>query len=728
MNLSRALLGPSKLLYRIGVRARRLLPRQYCHAFGPSNATEPPTIERIYVINLDRQPDRWTEVSRELGRVLDSSRAEIASLAVRCPAVDARSFADDPLSDDEVDPFYTLRDQLFVEPQSRAVPDRFELDRPIRMSRPEVAVARSHIDVWRRIAAGPRAYGLVLEDDVSFQWGFASHLDRAWGELVSAGTTTQLFDVLYLSYKEVKHGAQKTLLSSSVFRPVRGLWFLSGYVLSREGARKLLGLLPCRGPIDLWINHQFARLDVRATRQSFINQRRDRTSTNSYSVLPALTRIGVLEVGGDSLFRIRPTERPVFGFGAQSSGLSSLAMALSMLGYRCCSDLQDLPVEELEQLLAGGTDRVFDAYVNIGCLEAKASKLGQLYGRAKFIVTTSQIGNAGGGENLQDDLGDCDVAVLHADAPDKWKVVCEHLKCAPPVCSFPEIPDLGQRGLLDVRLQVGPVGVGRELKRDKSPWVVEPRPKWRGIRLAPAVSSPPRAGARISFEDNLEDLDTKRWLSRDDTFAGNLALFRSSNVVCRPGVGAVLQVRRESFGVREYSAASISSHDRFLFGRFEATLQATKVPGLVTGFFLHRDSPRQEIDVEIVGKRSDCLLVNVFYNPGDEGSRLDYGFRGAPSLIELGFDASEAAHRFAIEWNPDEMKWLVDGRLVHRRRNWEPTPIPHLPMTLHANTWPSCSRKLAGRLEHRRLPAAAVVRSIAVEAILAVPRPPDLST
>lgn len=41
-------------------------------------------------------------------------------------------------------------------------------------------------------------------------------------------------------------------------------------------------------------------------------------------------------------------------------------MALSMLGYRCCSNLQELPATELEHLLAGRPDRVFDAYVNIG--------------------------------------------------------------------------------------------------------------------------------------------------------------------------------------------------------------------------------------------------------------------------------------------------------------------------------------------------------------------------
>ncbi|MNI99598.1 hypothetical protein D3C73_1587130 [compost metagenome] len=52
------------------------------------------------------------------------------------------------------------------------------------------------------------------------------------------------FDVLYLSFKEVKHGAPKVALSRSVFRPERGLWYLSGYVLSKRGAQRLLARLP----------------------------------------------------------------------------------------------------------------------------------------------------------------------------------------------------------------------------------------------------------------------------------------------------------------------------------------------------------------------------------------------------------------------------------------------------------------------------------------------------
>ena len=198
---------------------------------------------------------------------------------------------------------------------------------------------------------------------------------------------------------------------------------------------------------------------------------------------------------------------------------------------------------------------------------------------------------------------------------------------------------------------------------------------------------------------------------------GNLGLFRPANVTAQSGGGLSLAVIQEPLGVRNLSAAAISSRASFLFGRFEATLQATNVSGLVTGFFLHRDSPRQEIDVEITGNRPDRLLVNVFYNPGPRVRSSTTATGGRPSAIPLGFDASKASHRFAIEWDPCEIRWFVDGELVHRRAAWNPTPIPHLPMTLHVNTWPTRSRELAGRLALRALPASAIVRSIAVDAV-----------
>jgi GR25 family glycosyltransferase involved in LPS biosynthesis len=709
----------SKFLFRIAMKCRRLLPKKRSQTFGFVTTKERPRIARIYVINLNRQPARWAEMEQELRHVLDSSGIELWNLTERYAAVDANHFKQEPLKDADIDPIYTLGDQLFVEPQPLALPTRLDLNSPIRMSQPEIAVARSHINIWRKVAANNHEYVLVLEDDVWFRSGFVSHLDQAWGEIKAVGDRKSNFNILYLSYEEVKHGAPKTFLSSNVFRPERGLWHLSGYVISCEGAEKLLQLLPCRGPVDLWINHQFGVLDVRATRLSMISQRRDVSSTNSYSILPSLTKIGAITSEGASLFHARPSERPVFAFGLGGSGLSSLAMALSMLGYRCCSDLQTLPGPELERLLAGVGmgDRVFDAYVNIRSLEGEVRSLREHYPQAKFIITISSSGIANDNYlKILDDLNGADIVVLHLEVSNKWQVVCEHLRCAPPACSFPVLTDIGQRQLLGGTIEACPLPSYKTPRRDKSPWVVEPRQWWQGIHSVLIEGGAAITATPVKVSDCFKFLDSRLWLPRDDTFTDNLALFRPSNIELRSGLGAALSIRRESLGVREYSAASLTSLDRYLFGKFEATIKASNVPGVVTGFFLHRDSPRQEIDIEIAGNRTDRLLVNVFYNPGGEGAKFDYGYRGAASYIDLGFDASESYHRFAIEWGPCEIRWFVDNRLVHRRVDWAPTPIPHLPMALHVNTWPSRSKELAGRLASRQLPTTTYVRSIELEA------------
>jgi GR25 family glycosyltransferase involved in LPS biosynthesis len=352
MNLARPPLEAVSRIFRFWLTLRRLLPKRKCRAFEVQGAEKGPRIEKIYVINLDREPGRWSKMEQELRHILDTSGAELLNLTERHVAIDANAFSEEPLKDADIDPFYTLGDQLFVEPQPLVFPTRLQLNAPIRMSRAEIAVARSHINVWRQVAASNHTHVTVLEDDVWFHPGFTRYLNHVWDEVVAERDTRGgSFDILYVSYLEAKHGAPKVFLSTDVFRPVRGLWNLAGYVLSREGAEKLLRLLPCRGPVDLWINHQFAKLDVRATRRPLVSQRRDAKSTNSYSILTTLTTIGAITSEGAALFNIHPNEQPVFAFGPEESGHSSLAMALGMLGYRCCSDLQALPAPELERLL-----------------------------------------------------------------------------------------------------------------------------------------------------------------------------------------------------------------------------------------------------------------------------------------------------------------------------------------------------------------------------------------
>ncbi len=717
MNLSKPLRAVSRFLHFLFLQCRTHLPRQQCLAFVPTSDAQQSGIGPIFVINLDRQPDRWTDVLRELTCILDAAGKPLSDRVVRYSACDAQTEAQQLLDCGDIEPFYTLGDQLFVEPQPHAVPYAFDLARPIRMSRAEVAVARSHIGVWKTIAQSTAPYALVLEDDVWFERGFGRIVDQAWHEMEDADRTGPAFDVLYVSYQEVRYGAPKELVSKNVFRPERGLWFLSGYVLSKKGAQALLGLLPCRGPIDLWINHKFREMDVRALRRSVINQRLDTPSTNSYSILPALNRIGVLDDCDTALFHQWPTHSPVFAFGAPGSGLSSLAMALSMLGYRCCSDLDGIPEYEFERLIAGRAHRVFNAYVNIASLRPHVRVLMLRYSRAKFIVIDDVEGTVDRySDGVLDALEGADVVRLHGKEANTWRALCEHVRLPPPAAPYPTVRDIGQRRHRCAAVDSPTTRPAKRLRHDRSPWVAERRAGWAGIGASVSERPEPLA-SRISFEDDLADVQSARWLLRNDTFPGNLGLFRPANVTAQSGGGLSLAVIQEPLGVRNLSAAAISSRGSFLYGRFEATLQATSVSGLVTGFFLHRDSPRQEIDIEITGNRPARLLVNVFYNPGAEGAKFDYGYRGTPAAIPMGFDASKAFHRFAIEWDPCEIRWFVDGELVHRRAAWNPTPIPHLPMTLHVNTWPTRSPELAGRLALRGLPASAIVRSIAVDAL-----------
>ncbi|MBD0780094.1 family 16 glycosylhydrolase [Maribacter sp. ANRC-HE7] len=709
-------------IFRFWLILRRLMPRQKCQAFAVKSANDFPRIDKIYVINLDRAPRRWLNMKQELNRILDYSKTELLNLTERYVAVDAKEFTKDPIKDAKVDPFYTLSDQLFVEPQPLTLPTQLELDQTIEMSRAECAVARSHINVWEQVAAGDNEHVLILEDDVWFHSRFAKDLDDVWKDLSSINNINTSFDVLYLSYYEVKNGAPKTILSNNLFRPVRGLWHLSGYVLSREGAKKLIRLLPSRGPIDLWINHHFKDLNVFASKQSLISQRRDIKSSNSYSILPALTTIGAITSEGASLFNIRPTERPIFAFGHEGSGQTSLGMALSMLGYRCCSDFEDLPNREKQRLFEGSDDRVFDAYVNIGSLNARVGKLKAKYPKAKFILTRNEDEIEDVAFNkLSESLEGADIAILHTGDTKKWRIICEHLVCAPPSCSYPKLKDVGQRPILDENTDSNQDSNLNQPKHDGSPWIIASRKLWQGINSITREDCPNINGATVKITDTLEFFNSNRWLRRSDTFTDNLALFRPSNTKFVSEIGATLLIKEESLGVRDFSAASISSKDQYLFGKFEATIQASNVPGVVTGFFLHRNSPRQEIDIEVAGNRPNRLLINVFYNPGDVGANFDYGYRGSPSHVDLGFDASKESHRYAIEWKPNEIRWLVDDKLVHRRVVWDPTPIPHLPMTLHANNWVTRSTELAGRIYSRNLPTVSIFRKIQIEANIDIP-------
>lgn len=702
MNIGDASGALRTLAFRLVRSMSGLLPGRRISAFGAGDGK----IGAILVVNLDRQPQRWRRVCRELGRFQSSDGAPLMSITQRIAAMDARDGRAVAATSD-VDTTYCVGDHLYVQPDSK-LEACFSADEPIRMTRQEVAIARSHIEVWKAVATGCETHVLVLEDDIWFKWGAAAAIDRGWHAAIKHGRAVGGPRLLYLSYEDAGGTAERVDLGDGLFRVVRGLWFLSGYVLSREGAAALLRAMPVNGPVDLWINYQFEALGALALSSPAILQSQDAGSDNAYSILPYLARAGTIDAGSGSMPSDRMRVGPVIAWTAGNEH-ESLAMALSMLGLRVRAfdgDEAAIQAHELPALFET-FDAVVDAPFAPCALSAMVTRKD-----AKFILEKDAARRS---EKWLDCLPTSRTAILLQDGPDigQWEPVCTLLGLVEPVLAYPagaardarlfrhDRSDATSRVAVPIRRQDHPL--------DDSPWVLPPRSGWRP--RPPTAQVAPLAGRRIVYATMATA--TPEFCGLVETFPGNLATFAKEGLVHNED-GAHLVVNKTGDGSKPYRSGAFASIRAFKHGRFEAEIRAAPAGGLVTGFFLHRHAPRQEIDVELAGGDPTRMLVNVYFNPGDDGATMDFGYRGSPCRIDLGFDATLDFHRYAIDWRPGYIAWSVDGRIVHERVGWDPTPLPHLPMRLHANLWVPRSEELAGRIEDEALPASATVRNISV--------------
>lgn len=747
--------------------AQRFEPLTSADGRRPIASIGPGAIERVLVINLDRQPARWDRICDHLGAVDLASGRSLRDVVERIPAIDGLATPLDRFPA-EIASAYTLADFYAVDPQPALEHLENRSGIVIPTSPQELAVAASHLRIWRRVAAGGEN-ALVLEDDAELCAEFGGWIDRAWNDLAQVAPNG--FDILYLSYRPVESGMRAEVRSPLLLQPTAGLWWLSGYVLSPRGARRLLAALPIVGPVDQWVNHQLPRLEAFATRQQLIRQCEHGESDNRYSIIPILRTArgarlpqrvtGHNPADSDLVPHARSARRsPVFGIGLSKTGTTSLHEALSALGYRSCHWQSDEFSGHLSALIDAGEELPFEAFTDVASVVERFRDLDRLYPDAAFILTTRDLDDWLRSRARHVSLNRAEVAsgvaqhswtsidfdawkserIRHHESvlrhfksqPDKllifdicggdgWEPLCKFLRCAVPSQPFPRVDPLSVRdGQVSLQRAVHVVrsATSIELPHDDLPWIDKPE-----VRPSPPNADTPTVATATAggsyylvVDDEMAQL-TERWVTLADTFDTNLAMFRPANVTSAADGVTRLEVRAERAADRDFTAGGIATPedpDRwFQFGRFEAELRPAAADGLLTGLFLYRRDPWQEIDLEFLGRDPTKLLANVYYNPGVSGDLYNYGSRGTPVLVDLGFDASVEFHRYAIEWDPMGIRWLVDDEVVYARSE-HPTPVPNLPLRFYTTTWPIDAIELAGRVSPDSLPAVTAVRSMRI--------------
>lgn len=214
-------------------------------------------------------------------------------------------------------------------------------------------------------------------------------------------------------------------------------------------------------------------------------------------------------------------------------------------------------------------------------------------------------------------------------------------------------------------------------------------------------------------EFNSKSLDTSKWnvLIRETSKHGELQYYVPDEVYAENGCLRI-RSRVRKYGSKEYTSGRLDTEGKFapVYGRFEIRAKLPGGQGLWPAHWLYpqerdwlmektmedavaagkeRLIPEErpwytEIDImEFLGHEPTVLYGTIHYCAFDGARRSSSGtWRGTA-------DYTKDFHVYALEWEPDSIRWYIDGNLIHATTNG----IPHKPHYIIINTaiggsWP----------------------------------------
>jgi endo-1,3-1,4-beta-glycanase ExoK len=163
------------------------------------------------------------------------------------------------------------------------------------------------------------------------------------------------------------------------------------------------------------------------------------------------------------------------------------------------------------------------------------------------------------------------------------------------------------------------------------------------------------------------------------------------------------------------NGAEFFSNESVKYGRWEMRMQVAATPGSVSSFFTYYNNsylgspePWREIDIEIIGKKSNGFQSNLI--TGTAASRTtSEAFHTSASDLSKGF------HTYVLDWTPDSIVYRIDGEMVRKNLGTDAQvkDLSDHAETYRMNLWASTAADWAGTLDPEKLPIAQTVNWIA---------------
>lgn len=228
-----------------------------------------------------------------------------------------------------------------------------------------------------------------------------------------------------------------------------------------------------------------------------------------------------------------------------------------------------------------------------------------------------------------------------------------------------------------------------------------------------AAQSPPRPDWKLVWRDEFDakQLDTLKWspLLREQSKHNELQYYLPDEAYVENG-WLRLRSRVRDFGEMHYTSGRVHSKFATTYGRYEIRARLPGGKGLWPAHWLYpqnRDWAMEQLMSEAVAANRERTIpearpwyseIDIMEFLGHETNVL-YGtlhyttFKGekkSSSGKHTGdVDYTKDFHIYALEWEPDSLRWFIDGKRIHATA----TGVPHTPHYLILNTavggeWP----------------------------------------